>query len=136
MVFDQEGIEEVIIDHFKGIFGGLTTPLNLDTSEEEINDDIEIQSVLKEDEFEMEVCSPYSTSELDEILDRLPFGKASGTDHIPNELLKNTNSDSRLYLQIFFNKIMQDGEVPETLNQGKCVLLYKVEENPTMIFLL
>ena len=119
MVFDQEGIEEVIIDHFKGIFGGQTTPLNLDTSEEEINDDIEIQSVLKEDEFEMEVCSPYSISELDEILDRLPFGKASGTDHIPNELLKNTNSDSSLYLQTFLNKIMQDGEVPESLNQGK-----------------
>ena len=126
MVFDQDGIEGVIIDHFKKIFNGQDAPKTSDT--EEIIDDNAPEGInaYEADAFEAEVCSPYTVCELDEILDSLPIGKASSTDQIPNELLKHTTSDSRLYLQIFLNKIMEKGEVPEALNQGKCVLIYKV----------
>ena len=126
MVFDQEGIEDIVVNHFKGIFNGQTIPITTDFNDLVTEDEVNVQSPLTEDEFEKEVCSPYSTSELDEILDKLPVGKASSTDNIPNELLKNTNTESRIYIKIFLDKIMQNGEVPEDLNQGKCVLIYKV----------
>ena len=61
------------------------------------------------------------------MLDHLPSNKAAGTDNISNELLKNTNLVSRLYIQEFVNQILLEGEVPEELKIGKCVLIYKVE---------
>ena len=132
MVFDQAGIEGVITEHFKGIFNG--SPLSPRDVLENPADDGDntisyARKPMNEDEFEKEVCAPYTVTELDEILDTLPSGKASSTDHIPNELLKNTTPLSRIYLQFFLNKIMAEGEVPESLNQGKCVLIYKVIYN-------
>ena len=47
-------------------------------------------------------------------------------NRIPNELLKNSSSMFQQYLLQFFNKIMEDGIVPEALNTGKCILVYKV----------
>ena len=130
MVFDQTRIEEVIIEHFKGIFNGQEAPLVNDPNEFVLNEEsAEVYSSsinIKENEFEDEICTPYTTKELDEILDTLPSGKASSTDHIPNELLKHTTPTSRIYLQLLLNKIVEDGQVPEALNQGKCVLIYKV----------
>ena len=130
MVFDQDGIEGVVTEHFKGIFNG--SPLSprdvLENAESEHDSDKNSRKGFRDDEFEEEVCSPYTTSELDNILDTLPSGKACSTDNIPNELLKNTTPLSRIYLQVMLNKIMKEGEVPESLNQGKCVLIYKVVE--------
>ena len=129
MVFDQAGIEGVVTDHFKGIFNG--SPVSpQDVLENKVDDGVNTinysRKAFNEDEFEKEVCAPYTVSELDEILDTLSSGKASSTDNIPNELLKNTTPLSRIYLQLFLNKIMAEGEVPESLNEGKCVLIYKV----------
>ena len=127
MVFDQNGIEGVITDHFKGVFNGLPVSPS-DVLENTENSQDYTRKNLSEDEFENEVCAPYTTSELDEILDTLPSGKACSTDHIPNELLKNTTPLTRIYLQLFLNKIMTEGEVPELLNEGKCVLIHKVNK--------
>ena len=129
-MFDQDGIEAVLIHHFKHIFNGQDSPNSPDTTEELVDDDGQSEfNTYEADEFENDVCSPYTTCELNEILDALPSGKSSSTDHIPNELLKHSTSTSRLYLQILLNKIMDEGEVPEALNQGKCVLIYKVRFN-------
>ena len=45
---------------------------------------------------------------------------------IPNELLKNSSSKFQQYLLEFLNKILKEGMVPEALNTGKCILVYKV----------
>ena len=40
--------------------------------------------------------------------------------------MKNSSLKFRQYLLIFLNKIMEEGVVPEALNSGKCMLIYKV----------
>ena len=64
--------------------------------------------------------------ELDILLDGLPNSKAAGIDNVPNELLKNSSITFRIYLITFLNKILEVGEVPQELNVGKCMLVYKV----------
>ena len=81
---------------------------------------------LNHDHFENEVCTPYSFTELGEALDKLPNGKSTGYDSIPNELLKNVSFKFKIYLQTFLNRILEDGKVPEALNIGKCMLIFKV----------
>ena len=45
---------------------------------------------------------------------------------IPNELLKNGSSTFKHYFVQFLNRVMGEGSVPEELNIGKCVLIYKI----------
>ena len=122
MVFDQENIEEAVLDHFGGIFDGKREPI----IEPPTQPPLDHEQSSDCSKFESEVCAPYTMEELDEILDSLPNGKAAGVDNVPNELLKNSNFTFRLYLLTFLNKIMDLGEVPEELNTGKCMLIYKV----------
>ena len=125
MVFTQDEIEKVAFDHFKERFDGQDSATQREDNLPPESADQEPRQY-KENEFEDYVCSPYSFAELEEILDQLPNSKASGTDNIPNELLKNTSLISRLYLQSMVNQILVMGEVPEALNNGKCMLIYKV----------
>ena len=81
------------------------------------------------DQFESKICTPYTMTDLEETLQNLPNGKASGYDRIPNEMLKHSSFRFKLYLQTFLNRIIEDGEVPPDLNLGKCVLIYKVHQN-------
>ena len=66
------------------------------------------------------------------MLRELPCNKASGYDAIPNELIKNASTRFKHYLLIFLNQILQDGVVPQTLNNGKCMLIHKV--NPANMY--
>ena len=45
---------------------------------------------------------------------------------MPNELLKNGSTRFKQYLLEFLNKILEEGVVPEALNTGKCMLIYKM----------
>ena len=135
MVFGQEQIEDVVLQHFKNIFKGSRVPIPPYTLEQTQVDEAinEIDAMLNEDpipishtKFENEVCAPYTFSEVEDILLKLPGGKACGYDKISNELLKNSRPIFKQYLQIFLNKILEEGLVPLTLNQGKCVLVHKV----------
>ena len=124
MVFSQDGIEKVIWEHFKERFEGHGSAADV----KEVSEPKDLGATkYEEDEFEDYVCSLYSFSELEEMLDHLPSNKAAGTDNISNEFIKNTNLHSRLYIQEFVNHILAVGEVPEELNNGKCVLIYKVD---------
>ena len=137
MVFKQEEIEGCVLAHFEKIFQGKTCPV-YDMADPVSQVDLAIQDIdeilsqetprFAPDFFEDQVCSPYSYSELDQILQDLPNNKASGYDNIPNELLKNSSYKFRQYLLVFLNKIMKDGLVPEALNVGKCVLIHKVRK--------
>ena len=132
MVFNQDEIERVALDHFKERFDGPDTTTPANDNPPPSSPDLRCRQ-FKEDEFEEYVCSPYSFAELEDMLDRLPNNKAAGTDNIPNELLKNTSLVSRLYIQSLVNQILVQGEVPEELSNGKCVLIYKVLYNELVI---
>ena len=135
MVFEQDAIEDAVLAHFATIFQGKRVPVY---PIRDVDDQIEltlqeIEQVLcqatpptEKDQFESQICSPYTFTELNQILQKLPNGKASGYDCIPNELIKNTSFHFKLYLQTFLNRIIEDGEVPPDLNLGKCMLIFKV----------
>ena len=135
MVFQQDDIEKAILDHFGKAFLGQRIPvyanqenndhvsLSISDLENLINSD---QLEIPEDKFESQVCSPYTFIELERVLSRLPSGKSSGYDQIPNELLKNSSYSFKMYLYSFLNKILIDGKVPQELNIGKCMLIHKV----------
>ena len=136
-VFQQDEIDDAILDHFKTIFAGQRVPV-FTTSDQSNQDEIaleEIEQLLKNspidhpaDKFEKEVCAPYSFLELTEILAGLKNGKSAGYDQIPVELLKNSSFKYKQYLITFLNKIISDGRVPEQLNSGKCILIHKVQK--------
>ena len=144
MVFNSNEIEEAVLHHFGKIFDGKRHPVfpipdSLDQTELSI---LEINQILsqsppsfKPDQFEEQVCPPFSFIELDESLGNLPSGKASGYDKIPNELLKNSSFNFKQYLLMFLNKILEDGFVPQNLNLGKCMLIHKVCNNKLKTFL-
>ena len=135
MVFDQTEIENAILDHFGSIFQGKRVPIfPQDTAIDQVELTLlELDQILtnpapnfREDQFEDQVSSPYTFAELEQILNTLPSGKSAGVDNIPNEMLRHTSFQSRLYLQTFLNKIISEGKVPPDLNLGKCVLIFKV----------
>ena len=137
MVFKQEEIESCVISHFGKIFEGKTCPVyvspplpnQIDLAIQEIDDILRQDSPsFAPDYFEAQVCSPYSFCELEQTLSDLPRNKAAGYDRIPNELLKNSSYKFKQYLLKFLNQIMEEGVVPEDLNLGKCILIYKVQK--------
>ena len=135
MVFQQDEIEDAVLEHFSTIFKGQRCPVFADVEHPDMVamtlqdiDNILAGSALDvpEDKFEGEVCSHYTLVELTQILDALPAEKACGVDQIPNELLKNSSGPFKHYLMQFLNQIIDDGSVPEELNRGKCMLIHKV----------
>ena len=129
IVFGQQEIEDCVLNHFQEVFGGSPVPVyagevdphSSDTSEQSIGD-----RKFPSDHFEDSVCAPYTSVELDKILKELPKNKSSGMDNISNELLTHAGPWFRKYLLMFLNRVMKDGEVPEALNSGKCIILHKV----------
>ena len=135
MVFEQHEIEDAVLGHFSAVFEAKRVPVYSSVGDQDQVElaILELEQILakespkfKEDQFESQICPLYSFTELEQILKDLPEGKAAGIDNISNELLKHSSFQSKLYLQTFLNKIIQDGEVPVELNQGKCMLVFKV----------
>ena len=135
MVFEQDEIEEAVLDHFTQIFKAqripvFATPPPPDQTQLVITELEEMLSKstvsFESTKFEEEVCPLYSFTELGQELDGLANGKASGYDNVANELLKNSGYKFRLYLLSFLNKVMEEGVVPQDLNIGKCMLIHKV----------
>ena len=135
MVFEQHQIESAIVQHFSKVFVGQLSPVfdSPDTPDQTLLALRDIEAALgpgqvnvEPDRFESSVCKEFTFHELDRALANLPNGKASGHDHIPNEFLKNSSYLFKQYLLVFLNKMIADGLVPEELNLGKCMLIYKV----------
>ena len=144
MVFDQTEIEEAILQHFETVFQGKRHPVYAPTllpNQEDLCI-AELNQILGQNlpafqptQFEDDVCSPYTFLELDQILGKLPSAKSSGYDKISNELLKNASFKFKQYILIFLNKIIEEGVVPQKMNIGKCILIFKVLlfKNPILI---
>ena len=135
MVFDQTEIEEAILHHFSNVFQGkrhpcpeaVHTPSQLEAALAEYDQALgQHQPVFHATKFQEEVCPPYTFIELEEILKKLPSGKASGYDKISNEMLKNCSFTFKQYLILFLNHIIEEGTIPPDLNTGKCMLIFKV----------
>ena len=135
MVFQQDEIEEAVIDHFSTIFIAKRSPVFTTTDHPDMiaMTLVDIDNLLAfsptdipEDKFEQQVCSEYTLAELTEILVSLPAEKAAGFDQLHNELIRNCSLDFKQYLLLFLNQIINEGRVPEELNLGKCVLIHKV----------
>ena len=89
MVFEQSQIEDAVLEHFEEIFKAKRIPVFLDEAPVDQVELVcrEIDQILGEqdvnfqpDHFEEKICAPYSMVELDQILQKLPSGKASGYD--------------------------------------------------------
>ena len=138
MVFEQHEVEDAVLHHFGYVFEGTRHPVH-DPPAILYQVDISIAELdlllghtapaINPAQFEDEVCPPYTFLELSQMLQNLPRGKSSGYDKISNELLMNTSVKFKHYILIFLNKIIQDGKVPQDLNIGKCILIYKVNKN-------
>ena len=136
MVFDAHEIEEVITSHFATRFEAKREPCMATGTNPEDHVDMaraEMEFIINASsntynpcEFEEQVCMPYTYSKLDDELKALPNGKSAGLDSIPNELLKNSGTKFRAYLHTFLNKMLELGKVPQELNAGKCMLIFKV----------
>ena len=136
MVFQQEEIEDAILDHFTKIFIGQRNPVfpTLDHPDMITMTLTDIENILNTyppdcpaDKFDKQVCPPYTLTELSQILASLSAGKAAGFDQLPNELLKHCSQNFKQYLLLFLNQIIEEGRVPESLNIGKCMLIHKVQ---------
>ena len=135
MVFEPHQIEEAVLDHFSDIFQGQRVPVyDCPPPVDQVALCLsEIDQILSSEapayqptQFDDEVCPPFTFIELEQTLNELPRGKATGYDQIPNELLTNSSFKFKQYLLIFMNKIIETGAVPEELNIGKCMLVHKV----------
>ena len=99
MVFNQDEIEEAVLHHFGNIFRGKHIPVFLTnfpplTDRPHTHRNRSDSSVTPK-QFENKVCSPYSFLELNDILNKLPSGKASGYDRYSVE--------SKLFLRAMTN---------------------------------
>ena len=135
MVFEPHQIEDAVLDHFTDIFKGQRVPVYdcpppVDQVAVCLSEIDQILSSGAPDfqptQFEDDVSPPFTFTELEQTLNDLPRGKATGYDQIPNELLTNSSFKFKQYLLIFMNKIIETGAVPEELNIGKCMLVHKV----------
>ena len=136
MVFEQSEIEAAVLEHFEVIFKGQRHPvyveqapvdhvqLCIDDIDQLLNNESGANNYLP-DQFEKDVCAPYTYLELDKMLKNLPNGKASGYDKISNEMLKHASTKFKHYILIFLNKIIKTGTIPPDMNIGKCVLIFK-----------
>ena len=119
MVFDQEEIEEAVLDHFSQVFQGQRCPVYpLEKPQDQVQLAVhEINQIMgqspsttyKPDQFEDTICAKYTPSQFNQTLDGLPSGKASGYDKIRKELLKNSSPKFKQYLLTFVNRILEDG---------------------------
>ena len=114
MVFEQSEIEEAVLEHFEEIFQGQRHPVyvqhapvdHVQLCMEELDQLLDQESInYQPDQFQAEVCAPYSYLELDKMLQNLPNGKLSGYDRISNEMLKHASVKFRHYLLKFLSRL-------------------------------
>ena len=112
MVFEQEEVEEVVLQHFSTIFDGQRVPVyapeaSPDQTKAALDEIDEIlgqhDSGFAPDHFEKQVCAPYSFVELEQILRELPTGKASGYDRYWYCFIEHSVIIKNLYLESQMN---------------------------------
>ena len=67
----------------------------------------------------------FSSTEVTDMIKSLGDGKASGHDRIPNEALKNAPAEMVRLLVLLFNRVKNQGKVPDSWKEGRLVLIHK-----------
>ena len=68
---------------------------------------------------------PFTMKELNNVIKKLEKQKATGPEKIPNTALIEANQKTRrIYLKIF-NEITKNKQIPEQLNEGEIIRVYK-----------
>lgn len=80
---------------------------------------IPIPQQLANNNYDITLDSPISTEELSLVLKNCKQKKALGSDYIVNAFYKNLPDNWLMYLQVFFNKILDSKQIP----QDWCVML-------------
>ena len=135
VVFDQEKVAGQVVSKWSQVFKGQTEPV-FHNSKAPYPDEIDPSDpVLKNlpkshhTNHERFLCCPFTMSSLQKILSEMKDNKSKGFDNIPAEVLKNAGGCLRTYLLEFYNKIWKSGNVPESLNTIKCILIHKMGDS-------
>ena len=131
VVFSQKEISDEVVRKWTQVFSGQLDPVfpdsqqpplpNLDPSHPLLAD----LPLYEPTQHESYLCRPFTPTTLNAILDKLKDHKSNGIDNIPSEVLKYSCGALKEYLLAFYNKILEQGLVPESLNAIKCVLIHK-----------
>ena len=72
-----------------------------------------------------QIMHPITLDELTKNIGELKSDKAEGLDGVTNDMLKNTDQDSRLKIVKMFNNIIVGGQVPASWKDGVVILILK-----------
>ena len=131
VVFDHKEVSEQVVSKWSTVFKGQKEPVFSHSKTPyppDIPDDSPILNHLPKSnhtKHEKFLCRPYTLVSLKKILGGLKDNKSRGIDNIPAEVLKNADGKLLDYLLEFYNVIWKSGDVPESLNVIKCVLIHK-----------
>ena len=139
VVFGHDNVAPEVVSKWSNVFSGQTEPVFPDSSQPPLPDLDSSHPLLQglphypPEKHETFLCRPFSMESLNQILEELQDKKSCGFDNIPSEVLKYSNDTMKQYLLTFYNKILEEGMVPECLNVIKCVLLHKTGDSLDML---
>lgn len=79
-----------------------------------------------------ERCRPFTVREVSMAVRRLPSGKSSGPDAVPNEALRRLPEQAMVKMTELFNAALSLEALPEAWRKGSVVLLLKKEADPLL----
>ena len=121
---DHNGMNAIIEEFFEKKFNTSFT------TEEVIWEVVDLDSIGKPgklftDDTSEQIMRPTTLDELNKNIGELKSDKAEGMDGVTNDMLKNTDQESRLKIIEMFNNIIVGGQVPASWKDGDVVLILK-----------
>ncbi|XP_063408891.1 uncharacterized protein LOC134692369 [Mytilus trossulus] len=107
---------KALYDHFKILNETVET-------ENDFEQDLEFDTL--SDDVELFLNSPVTEDEIKKVVSNLKNGKASGSDEILNEYIKNTIDDLMPIYVKLFNLILDTGIVPDSWSNGIMITIFK-----------
>ncbi|XP_063399702.1 uncharacterized protein LOC134684345 [Mytilus trossulus] len=107
---------KALYDHFKILNETVET-------ENDFEQDLEFNTL--SDDVELFLNSPVTEDEIKKVVSNLKNGKASGSDEILNEYIKNTIDDLMPIYVKLFNLILDTGIVPDSWSNGIMITIFK-----------
>ena len=89
------------------------------------NDDNEEENIIIDEELQLTLDSKFTHSEIDNMVKILKNKKACGRDKILNEYICTTYNKLRPMYTTLFNRVLEDGTVPDSWLNGMIMPIYK-----------
>ena len=93
------------------------------------NDDNEDENIIIDEELQLSLDSKFTLSEIDNMVKILKNKKACGRDKILNEYICATYNKLRPMYLVLFNRVLEDGIVPDSWLNGMIMSIYKNKGN-------